>query len=416
MSSKRVDVAVVGLGTIGTGVAKLLLHKEAANMRHAGCGLRMRYGVDLDVKRDRGVDFPDGVLTDDLDRVLADDDVEIVVQLIGGTGAARSIMLKVLDAGKHVVTANKALLAAYGAELFQRARERGCTISFEAAVAGGIPIVASICESLTANKINSVGGILNGTCNFIITEMQEHGSDYSEVLSKAQDLGYAEADPTLDVNGSDTAQKLAILAQLAFGLHVDWESIPRMGVDELAIQDIQMADALGFRIKLLATALGGNQGPILSVSPTLISKDEPLASVSGAFNAVQIVGDAVGPVFYQGYGAGEMPTASAVVSDVIATACGRAAVTFDRMSLWPAGEEKVSAPSIEGASSCWFVRASAGVTAESLAEWLRIDVSNVEADDDGVGAISASCNRRELQDMLGTLGDNLTILPVLLSA
>ena len=189
-----------------------------------------------------------------------------------------------------------------------------------------------------------------------------------------------------------------------------------MGVDELAIQDIQMADALGFRIKLLATALEGNQGPILSVSPTLISKDEPLASVSGAFNAVQIVGDAVGPVFYQGYGAGETPTASAVVSDVIATACGRAAVTFDRMSLWPAGEEKVSAPSIEGASSCWFVRASAGITAESMAERLRVDVSNVEANDDGIGAISASCNRRKLQDMLGTLGDNITILPVLLSA
>ena len=183
MSNETIDVAVVGLGTIGTGVAKLLLHNQKMNSRHAGREVKMRYGVDLDLDRARGVTFPVGTLTDDLDAVLADPDVDIVVQLIGGTSAARNIMLKVLDAGKDVVTANKALLAAHGAELFQRARERGCCISFEAAVAGGIPVIASISESLTANRIESVGGILNGTCNFIITQMQEHGSDYSDAVS-----------------------------------------------------------------------------------------------------------------------------------------------------------------------------------------------------------------------------------------
>ena len=413
MSNETIDVAVVGLGTIGTGVAKLLLNNHATNSRHAGREVKMRYGVDLDLDRDRGVTFPVGTLTDDLDAVLADPDVDIVVQLIGGTSAARNIMLKVLDAGKDVVTANKALLAAHGAELFQRARERGCCISFEAAVAGGIPVIASISESLTANRIESVGGILNGTCNFIITQMQEHGSDYSDVLLKAQDLGYAEADPTLDVNGSDTAQKLAILAQLAFELHVDWETIPRKGVDELALQDIQMADALGYRIKLLATAAIGESEPVLSVSPTLVCKDEPLASVSGAFNAVQIVGDAVGPVFYQGYGAGEMPTASAVVSDVIATACGRAALTFDRMRLWSAGDEKVSAPSVEDASVRWFVRVPGEFTCESLAEAIVVDTGSVCECDAGVGAISEPCTRREIETRLGNLSDSVTSLPVL---
>lgn len=413
MSNETINVAVVGLGTIGTGVAKLLLNNGATNSRHAGRDVRLRYGVDLDLERDRGIVFPEGTLTDDLDAVLADPDVDIVVQLIGGTGIARTIMLKALDAGKDVVTANKALLAAHGAELFQRARERGCCIAFEAAVAGGIPVIASICESLTANTLESVGGILNGTCNFIITQMQEHGSDYSEVLSQAQELGYAEADPTLDVNGSDTAQKLAILAQLAFGLHVDWETIPRTGVDALVLQDIQLADALGYRIKLLATASKNATGPVLSVSPTLVCKEEPLASVSGAFNAVQIVGDAVGPVFYQGYGAGEMPTASAVVSDVIATARGRSALTFDAMNLWPTGEERLAAPSIEDAVASWFVRLPVDVTAESLAEGLGIDASNVYVGDEGIGAISGVCTRGEIETQVGALSESLTILPVL---
>ena len=200
---------------------------------------------------------------------------------------------------------------------------------------------------------------------------------------------------------------------MAFGLHVDWQTIPRKGVDELGLQDIQMADALGYRIKLLATAGISESEPVLSVSPTLVCKDEPLASVSGAFNAVQIVGDAVGPVFYQGYGAGEMPTASAVVSDVIATACGRAALTFDRMKLWAAGDAKVSAPSVEHASVRWFVRLPCQITREALAEAIVVDIGTVCECDAGVGAISEACTRREIEMRLGNLGESMTLLPVL---
>lgn len=411
MVSESLNVAVVGLGTIGTGVAKLLLNNETRNARFASRSIRLVYGVDLDLDRDRGVDFPEGALTDDLDAVLADSKVDVVVQLIGGTDVARSIMLKILAAGKDVVTANKALLAAHGAELFQTAREHNRTIAFEAAVAGGIPIIASISECLTANRIESVGGILNGTCNFIITQMQEHGSDYADVLAKAQELGYAEADPTLDVNGSDTAQKLAILSEIAFGVHVDWETIPRMGVDEISLTDIQLAEQLGYRIKLLATGRETSSGVHLVVSPTLIEISQPLASVSGAFNAVQVVGDAVGPLFYQGYGAGEMPTASAVVSDVIALAAGRSQISSNRMELWPDSRSRVAVNNDDERRSRWFVRVQQG--SAELASKIKVETSAVVENEGGMAAISNAVSRGEMLTMLGDLANQATILPLL---
>ncbi|MEM9643674.1 MAG: homoserine dehydrogenase [Planctomycetota bacterium] len=256
----------------------------------------------------------------------------VVAQLIGGLEPARTIMLQLMEAGKDIVTANKALLAQHGPELFTRARELGRSVAFEAAVAGGIPIVANISQCLSANQIESLEGILNGTSNFIVSQMDERGSAYNEVLKKAQELGYAEADPTMDVDGTDAAQKLAILSHLAFGATIDWSDIPRTGIDDLDPLDLRFAKELGYRIKLLATAHQADDGLELAVAPTLLRIGTPMAEVRDAFNAINVVGDAVGPVFYHGLGAGQMPTASAVAADLIDTAVGRTKLTFETLA------------------------------------------------------------------------------------
>jgi homoserine dehydrogenase len=282
----------------------------------------------------RQADMPSGVITADLGRLLADPDVKVVAQLVGGLEPARSIMLQLLESGKDVVTANKALLAEHGPELFDKARSLGRTIAFEASVAGGIPIIANISQCLAANQILSLEGILNGTSNFIVTKMQEHGVDYAAALAEAQQLGYAEFDPTFDVDGTDAAQKLAILAHLAFGARVHWREISRRGIDQLQAKDLKYASDMGFRVKLLAVARLQDVGLELHVSPTLIPIGTPLAEVRSNYNALNVVGDAVGPVFFHGQGAGQMPTASAVVADMIDVAVGRAAITFANLKLW----------------------------------------------------------------------------------
>ena len=274
------------------------------------------------------------MLTDNLDAVIKDPEITVVAQLIGGIEPARTVMLQLLEAGKDIITANKALLAIHGPELFDKARLLGRSIAFEASVGGGIPIITNIGQCLTANQLTSLRGILNGTCNFIITQMQDHGADYEVALKEAQDLGYAEADPTLDVNGADTAQKLSILSQLAFGVRGNWEDIPCKGIDNLELADIRFADELGYRVKLLAIAKLVENEVEMNVSPTLIKKGSPLAEVQDAFNAIRVRGDAVGPVFYHGQGAGQMPTASAVVADIIDTVTGRSQITFNNLELW----------------------------------------------------------------------------------
>jgi len=279
----------------------------------------------------RSIELPEGVLTDSLQEVIDDEEITVVAQVIGGLEPARTIMLSLLESGKDIVTANKALLAEHGPELFTRARELGRSITFEASVAGGIPIIANISQCLSANQIGSLEGILNGTSNFIVTEMDEKGSSYDDVLSEAQRLGYAESDPTMDVDGTDAAQKLAILAHLAFGATVDWSQIPRTGIDGLDPDDLRYAQKLGYRIKLLAIANLAEDGLELSVSPTLVPVGTPLAEVRDAYNAIQVIGDAVGPVFYHGQGAGQMPTASAVAADLIDTAVGRTRLTFQTL-------------------------------------------------------------------------------------
>ena len=330
----KTGVAIVGMGTVGSGVAKLLLDHGDRTARHAGRKLWLTHAVVSDLNKQRDVDLPDGVLTDDLQKVLDDDSVSVVAQLIGGITSARTVMMQILDSGKDVVTANKALLAEHGPELFEHARKLGRSIAFEASVCGGIPIISAMSQSLSANQIVSLRGILNGTSNYIVTRMDEEGVDYQSVVAEAQRLGYAEADPTFDVDGSDAAQKLAILAHLGFGAKVRWSDIPRRGIDSINLVDFVYARQMGYRIKLIAYAKLGADGLQLSVAPMLARIGKPLAEVRENFNAVSVVGDAVGPVFLHGQGAGQMPTASAVVADLIDMAVGRTTITFKTLELW----------------------------------------------------------------------------------
>jgi homoserine dehydrogenase len=255
----------------------------------------------------------------------------------GGIEPARKALLDLLDGGKDIVTANKALLAECGPELFDRAHQLGRSIAFEASVGGGIPIIAALTESLAANQITSISGILNGTSNFILTAMTENGETYEAALRRAQELGYAEPDPTLDVDGTDAAHKLSILAQLGFGCTVSTSRIVRQGINRLDARDVRYAGELGYVIKLLATARLANGSIELRVAPTLVRQHTPLAEVRGAYNAIQVVGDAVGDTLFYGRGAGQMPTASAVVADIIDTALGRAQLTFRTLRLWTDG-------------------------------------------------------------------------------
>jgi len=339
---EKTKVAIVGLGTVGSGVARLLLDYGDRTARHAGRTLWLEKVVVRDLNKARQVELPEGLLTDDLSQVTDDPEITAVAQLIGGLEPARSIMLKLLESGKDVITANKALLAEHGPELFDRARELGRSIAFEASVAGGVPIITNVSQCLSANQIELLHGILNGTSNFILSQMEEHGTSYDDAVAEAQRLGYAEADPSMDVDGTDAAQKLAILAHLAFGARIHWSEIPRWGIDRLELADLRYAGELGYRIKLLAVAELVPEGLELHVSPTLVKRGTPLAEVRGAFNAIGVVGDAVGRVFFQGLGAGQMPTASAVVADMIDTVVGRTRLTFQTLELWSHREARVT--------------------------------------------------------------------------
>jgi homoserine dehydrogenase len=332
--NEPLGIALIGCGTVGSGVARLVLERPERLAARAGRPLMLRHVVVREPDKPRGVALPQGVLTTDLLAALTDPAVGVVVELVGGTGWARQAVLDSLAAGKHVVTANKALLARHGPEVFDAARRAGRAVAFEASVGGGIPIVAALSQSLAANQVTAIQGILNGTCNFILTGMSEHGRTYAEALAEAQARGYAEADPTLDVDGSDAAHKLAILAHIAFGVSVPVEAIDRRGIAGMHDTDIRYARELGYTIKLLAEAWLNDRELALHVSPVLLRHETPLAQVRGAYNAVHVVGDAVADTLYYGQGAGQMPTASAVLADVIDLAVGRAQRTFQTQRLW----------------------------------------------------------------------------------
>lgn len=353
---EKTKVAVVGMGTVGAGVAKLLLDHGDRTARHAGRTLWLEKVIVRDLKKSRGVELPTGVISSNLADVTSNPEIKVVAQLIGGLEPARTIMLQLLESGKDVVTANKALLAEHGGELFDRARELGRSIAFEASVAGGIPIVTGISQCLSANGITSLRGILNGTSNYIVTRMDESGAAFDDCVVEAQQLGYAEADPSMDVDGSDAAQKLAILSHLAFGARIHWADIPRQGIDDLDTTDLRYANEMGYRIKLLAIAHLVGGGLQVRVAPMLIRKGKPLAEVREAFNAVSVVGDAVGRVFFHGQGAGQMPTASAVVADMIDTAVGRTQLTFETLELFSQAEARVEICPPDAARSRFYFR------------------------------------------------------------
>lgn len=328
MTADPLQIALVGFGTVGSGVARILTDQAASIARRAGREVRIRRVVVRDTTRARDY-LPAGVeVSDDIQSVIDDEQITLVVQLIGGLSPAREFMERFLDAGKDVVTANKALIYECGRELFEQAARQGRTIGFEAAVAGGIPVIAAVTQSLTGNQIQSIEAILNGTSNFILTQMLNHGQSYEDVLKEAQELGYAEADPAMDVDGTDAAQKLSILTQLAYSTRVTLQSIVQQGIDGLELLDLQVAQELGYKIKLLATSRLNGDGLEVSVQPTLIPRHRTLAQIDGADNIVSILGDAVGRTTYSGAGAGQLPTASAVVADIVDFATGRTAVTF----------------------------------------------------------------------------------------
>jgi homoserine dehydrogenase len=327
-------IALIGCGTVGGGVARLLLEQSERLAARAGRRLVLRRVVVRNPDRPRAVAMPRALLTTDLRAVLEDPAVQVVAELAGGVEWSRRALLDALAAGKDIVTANKALLAAHGAELFDAGRRHGRAIAFEASVASGVPIIAALSQSLAANQIVSLKGILNGTSNFILSGMTDQGTSYAAALAEAQRLGYAEADPTLDVDGTDAAQKLAILAQIAFGVTVPLAAIERRGIAGLDAMDIRFCKELGYTIKLLAEAWLHERQLAIHVSPVLLRHQTPLAEVRGAYNAIHVEGDAAGDVLFVGKGAGQMPTASAVVADLIDMAVGRAQRTFQTLRLW----------------------------------------------------------------------------------
>lgn len=314
---KRINVGLIGLGTIGTGVVKVLGENAEVIRERLGVEVFLKRIADLDITTDRGVVIPESVLTTDVAEILDDPEISIVIELIGGTTAARDFLLTALKNGKHVVTANKALISTHGRELFEAASRGGLDIGFEASVGGGIPVIKALREGLAANDIESIYGIINGTANFILTRMSNDGGRFEDILAEAQQRGYAETDPTYDVDGIDTAHKLAILASIAWGTVIDPGDIYTQGIRDITELDIMFAREFGYAIKLLAIAKNSGGEVEVRVHPTMVPEVHPLASVDGVFNAVHIHGNAVDDTMFYGRGAGMMPTASAVVADLI---------------------------------------------------------------------------------------------------
>jgi homoserine dehydrogenase len=314
---KEIKVGLIGFGTVGSGVAKILQKNSGLIEKHMGARLILKRIADIDVKTDRGVKLKPGVLTRRAEDVINDPEIEIVMELIGGIEPAKMLILKAIRSQKHIVTANKALLALHGDEIFREAYRSGVDVNFEASVGGGIPLIRSIKEGLVANRIHSIFGILNGTSNYILSKMTDEGGNFREVLKEAQERGYAEADPTFDIEGIDAAHKLAILTRLAFGTPLQFKEIFIGGISEITPLDIQFSREFGYRIKLLAIAKMEKGKIEAHVHPTMIPEGHLLSTVGGVFNAINVKGEAVGPVLFYGQGAGQMATGSAVVSDLV---------------------------------------------------------------------------------------------------
>ncbi len=314
---KKINIGLLGCGTVGTGTAKILIESKDLISSRVGTALNLKRIADIDINRDRGIKFNEGVLTTNALGVVDDPEIDIIVELIGGEGIAKDLILRAINNGKHVVTANKALLASHGNAIFKAADEKGVDLAFEASVGGCIPIIKTLRESLVGNRINSMIGILNGTCNYILSKITDDKSSFENALSEAQANGFAEADPALDVEGIDTAHKLAILSSLAYGMEINLNDIYIEGISEITPLDIEFAGQFGYRIKLLAISKNRGNKVETRVHPTMIPFDNLLSNVNGALNAITVSGDAVGNIMLYGHGAGMMPTASAVVGDTV---------------------------------------------------------------------------------------------------
>lgn len=314
---KTINLGLIGFGTVGKGVVEILRENADVIQQRLGAVLNLKKIADLDIETDRGIEVDKSILTKDAGEILNDPEIDIVIELIGGFEPAKKFILQAFDNGKHVVTANKALLAKHGEEIFSRAHEKSLNIGFEASVGGGIPIIHSLKEGLVANNFLSLCGIINGTGNYILTKMTNEGGEFNEVLREAQDKGYAEADPTFDVEGIDSAHKIVILASIAFGTHIPFEAVFTEGITKITPMDVQYAMELGYKIKLLAIAKKYNDTIDVRVHPTMVPKENPLSNVDGVFNAIYTTGDAVGESIFIGKGAGSLPTGSAIVGDII---------------------------------------------------------------------------------------------------
>jgi homoserine dehydrogenase len=317
MTMKNIQVGLLGIGTVGSGVFTVLARNHDEIVRRAGRGIEITMVADLDTARAKAAVGDKVQVVSDARAVIANPEIDIVIELIGGYGIAKALVLEAIAAGKHVVTANKALLAVHGTEIFQAAEAKGVMVMFEAAVAGGIPIIKALREGLTANRIQWIAGIINGTTNFILSEMRSKGLDFDVVLKEAQRLGYAEADPTFDIEGVDAAHKATIMAAIGFGIPVQFDKAHVEGITKLTATDIKYAEQLGYRIKLLGISKRRDNGIELRVHPTLVPNKRLIANVEGAMNAVMVQGDAVGTTLYYGKGAGSEPTASAVIADLV---------------------------------------------------------------------------------------------------
>lgn len=314
---KPINVGLLGIGTVGGGTYRVLARNQEEITRRAGRGIVIKTVADKDLEKARQIVGEASAVTDDAFAVIANPDIDIVIELVGGTGIAKEMVLAAIERGKHVVTANKALLANYGNEIFQAAQRRGVMVAFEAAVAGGVPIIKALREGLTANRIEWIAGIINGTSNYILSEMRDKGVSFEFALREAQRMGYAEVDPTFDIEGIDAAHKLTIMAAISFGIPMQFERAYTEGISRLTREDIRYAEQLGYRIKLLGITKRAANGIELRVHPTLIPARRLIANVEGVMNAILVKGDAVGPTLYYGAGAGAEPTASAVVADLV---------------------------------------------------------------------------------------------------
>jgi homoserine dehydrogenase len=358
----KINIGLLGCGTVGTGVARILINNRQLIRSRLGADLILKWVADLDIKTDRGLRFQEGVLTTDAFRVVEDPDIDIVVEMIGGQDIAKDLILKAIDNGKHIVTANKALLANQGNSLLKTAADKGVDLAFEASAGGCMPIIKSLRESLVGNHIKAMTGILNGTCNFILSKITDDGSTFEVALSEAKSKGYAEEDSTLDVEGYDTAHKLAILNALAFGMEINLNDIYIEGISKVAPMDILFAEQFGYRIKLLAISKDRGNSVEARVHPTMIPFDNLLSSVNGTVNAITVTGDAVGNILLYGRGAGMMPTASAVVSDLADLARNLISGSSGRVPLLayqPENIRKVPVMSIEEIFIHYYIRFSA---------------------------------------------------------